>query len=139
MLLFQPIDNFSLHDEWTQEINYYTTCMEKLLLSVCPKIYENFLKVSYFLWYVGNFKKAFLLYFFNAIHYSWGVVTHLEMISKYFCWYFSVFITMPFPLVPKIEVYSTTGDALPPAACLEWYRAPKSHVENVPAACRCLR
>lgn len=50
-----------------------------------------------------------------------------------------MFITMSFPLVPKIEVYSTTGDALPPAACLEGYRAPESHVKNVPAACGCLR
>ena len=46
---------------------------------------------------------------------------------------------MPLPLVAKIEVHSTTGDALPPSACLEGYRAPESHVENVPAACGCLR
>lgn len=66
------------------------------------------------------------------------VVTHLKTISTHFC-IFSMYITMPLPLVAKIEVHSTTGDALPPAACLEGYRAPESHMENVPAMCGCLR
>ena len=43
---FQRINNFSLLDERTPGINYNVSCMEKILPSVCLKIYENSLEVS---------------------------------------------------------------------------------------------
>lgn len=42
LFLFQPIVNFSLHDEWILEINYYISCMDKLLPSV-----SNFMRIPW--------------------------------------------------------------------------------------------